>query len=99
MRWVKIFAWVIGGLLALLGAAGVAVWYGEGPLVAWIIEHPASTMLGRQIRIAGPLTIRWGAPTRIVAEDIHVANASWGSQPEMFWAKRLEIDIFVRTLL
>jgi AsmA family protein len=34
-----------------------------------------------------------------VAEDVHVANAPWGTAPEMFSAKRIEIDIFLRSLL
>jgi uncharacterized protein involved in outer membrane biogenesis len=99
MRWVKLLGFVIGGLVALLIAAGAALWFGGGPLVVWIIEHPGSTMMGREIRIAGPLTIRWGAPTQVVAEDVQIANTSWGSQPQLFSARRIEVDIFARTLL
>ncbi len=80
-------------------AAGGALWLGGTRALVWAVEHPLSAMVGRQIRIDGPLAIRWGAPTRIVAEDVHVANASWGSAPNMFAAKRLEIEIFPRTLL
>src|SRR5690348_8440313 len=92
MRWIKVLGWIVGGIAALTVAAGAALWFGGAPVIAWVIEHPGSTMAGRQIRIAGPFTVHWGAPTRIVAEDIHVANAPWGTQPEMFSAKRLEID-------
>ena len=83
----------------LLVAAGGALWLGGSRAVAWAIEHPVSAMIGRQILIEGPLTIAWGAPTRIVAEDVHVANADWGSEPDMFSAKRLEVEIFARTLV
>lgn len=99
MRWVKILGWIVGGIAALTVAAGAALWFAGAPAIAWVIEHPGSAMAGRQIRIAGPFTVHWGAPTRIIAEDIHVANASWGTQPEMFSAKRLEIDVFLRSLL
>jgi len=66
--------------------------------VAWALEHPVSGMLGRQIRV-GSLKLRWGDPSHIVAENVAVANASWGSAPEMFMAKRIEVDLFMRSLL
>jgi AsmA family protein len=95
----KIALWLLVILAVVVGAAACAIWFGGGPALAWVLQHPVSTAIGREIRIAGPLVIEWGAPTRIVVEDIHVANASWGSQPEMFRAKRLEIAIFVRSLV
>jgi uncharacterized protein involved in outer membrane biogenesis len=99
MRVAKIIGWVLSGVLGLLIIAAGAVWFGGTTTAVWAIEHPLSRMIGREIRIGGPLTIEWGAPTKIVAQDVHVANAGWSDQPEMFSAKRLEIDIFVRTLL
>jgi uncharacterized protein involved in outer membrane biogenesis len=99
MRLLKIVGWILGGILVLAAAAAGALWIGGGPALAWALQHPVSSMIGRQIRIDGPLTVRWGAPTRIVAENVHVANASWGSEPEMFSAQRLEIDLFARTLV
>lgn len=99
MRLAKIFGWVVGVLFVLIVIAGGALWFGGADAIAWLIQHPLSTMMGRQIHIEGPLTIRWGAPTRIVVEGVHVANAGWGSRPEMLSAKRLEIDIFARTLV
>lgn len=99
MRWLKILGWVIGGIAVLVAAAAGTLWFGGGPVIAWAVEHPLAAYLDRQIRIDGPLTVHWGAPTRIIAENVHVANASWGSAPDMFSAKRLEIDIFARSLL
>jgi AsmA family protein len=98
-RLLKIALWLLAVLLIVVGAAACAVWFGGGQALAWLLQHPVSSAVGREIRVAGPLTVEWGAPTRIVVNDIHVANASWGSQPEMFSAKRLEIAIFARTLL
>jgi AsmA family protein len=98
-RLLRIAGWLLAILLIVGGAVVGAVWFGGAPAVAWLIEHPLSSAIGRQIRIAGPLVIRWGAPTQIIVNDIHVANASWGSQPEMFSARRLEIAIFARSLI
>src|SRR5258708_29388821 len=97
-RLLRIAGWLLAILLIVSGAVVGAVWFGGAPAVAWLIEHPVSSAIGRQIRIAGPLAIRWGAPTQIIVNEIHVANASWGSQPEMFSARRLEIAIFARSL-
>jgi uncharacterized protein involved in outer membrane biogenesis len=99
MRWAKVLGFIAGGLLGLIVLVAGAVWVGGSRVVVWAVEHPLSAMVGRQISLGGPLTIHWGAPTQIVVENVHVANAGWGSQPDMFSAKRLEIDIFVRTLL
>src|SRR5260221_5922192 len=98
-RLLRIAGWLLAILLIVGGAVVGAVWFGGAPAVAWLIEHPLSSAIGRQIRIAGPLVIRWGAPTQITVNDIHFANASWGSQPEMFSARRLEIAIFARSLV
>jgi len=99
VRALKIIGWTAAVILVLVVIAGSALWLGGTRAVAWAIEHPVSGMVGRQIRIDGRLTIRWGAPTRLVAEDVHVANAGWGSEPDMFQARRLEIDLDARTLL
>ena len=96
---VKLALWLVAILVVVVGAAACAIWLGGGPAAAWLLEHPVSAAIGRQIRVGGKLDIRWGAPTEIVVNDLHVANASWGSQKEMFSAKRLEIAIFARTLL
>ncbi len=98
-RVLKIVGWALAVLAIVAAAAVGAVWFGGAAGVVWLIEHPVSTAIGRQIRVAGPLVIQWGAPTHIVVDDIHVANASWGSQTEMFSARRLEIAIFARSLL
>ena len=98
-RLLKILGWLVAILLIVAGTAAAAIWFGGAPALAWLIEHPVSAAIGRQIRISGPLVIRWGTPTQIIVNDIHVANASWGSQPEMFSARRLEIAIFARSLI
>jgi uncharacterized protein involved in outer membrane biogenesis len=98
-RALRIIGWIVLVLIVLVIAAGAALWFGGTPGLAWAIGHPVSGMLGRQISIDGPFKIRWGNPTEIVAEDVHLANASWGSAPDMFEAKRLVVDIYMRSLI
>src|SRR5258708_13697340 len=86
-------------ILLLVVIAVGALWLGGARAVAWAIEHPVSGMVGRQIRIDGPLAIRWGAPPRLVPQDVHVANAAWGTEPDMFSPRRLQIHLHPPTLL
>ena len=98
MRALKIAGGVLGGLLVVVVLVVGAVALGGTGVLRWAIEHPVSGIAGRQIRVDGPLSVRWGRPTRIVAENVHIANAGWGSRPDMFVAQRLELDIFPATL-
>lgn len=99
VRWIRLAGWVVGGIAAVLIIAAATLWFGGGAVAKWAVEHPLSAALGRDIRIDGPLLVDWGNPTRIVAQDVQVANAAWGTRPQMFTAKRLEVVLFVRSLL
>ena len=57
-RGLKIVGWVVAVLVLLAVLGGGALWFGGAPLIAWLIEHPVSTALGRQITI-GKLALRW----------------------------------------
>src|SRR5262249_42353575 len=93
MRAVKIIGAVLLGVVLLVLLAVGAVALGGAPLLARAMGKSGSHGLGREIRIAGAFRIDWGGPIRLVAEDVHVANADWGSAPEMFSAKRLELAV------
>jgi AsmA family protein len=97
-RFWKIIGIVVAVLVLLVAIAGAALWLGGSPAVAWALEHPVSGMIGRQIRV-GSLKLSWGDPSHIIAENVAVANAPWASAPEMFTAKRLEIELYIRSLL
>ena len=98
MRALNVIGWIAAVVLLLIIIAGGALFFGGGRAVAWALEHPVSTMIGRQITV-GRLSLQWANPSRLIAQDIHVANAAWGSEPDMFSARRLEIELYPRTLL
>jgi uncharacterized protein involved in outer membrane biogenesis len=91
MRFFKIAGAVLG-VVVLLIAVAAAVVAGDR-LVASLLESRGSVFLGREIRIGGAFHVDWGRVTRVTAEDVHVANAAWGSAPEMFGAGRIELEI------
>lgn len=99
MRWAKILGAVVAVLVLLVVAAGAALYFGGGRAVKWVLEHPASGMIGRAITIDGPVRLRWGDPSRLVIENLHVANADWDKDHEMLAAKRIDVSIYLRTLV
>ena len=98
MRVLKILGLGLVGLVLFVGVAATAVAVGSAPLIAHLIENQGSALVGREIRLAR-LDISWGRPTRIVAEHITVANAAWGSNPNMVAVGRLEMEIDPGALL
>jgi AsmA family protein len=86
-------------VMVLIAATGAGLWLDGGPIIAWAINHPVSSYMGRQVRVAGPLTIDWGSPIRIVANSVSVANAPWAKTPTMFRAKRLAVEFYPSSLL
>jgi len=87
---------VLGVFAVLVIGAAAALWFGGGPLVAWAIENPVSGAMNRKITLGGPLALHWGRNVTIAAQDVSVANTSWGTDPVMFSARslKLEFDLF-----
>jgi AsmA family protein len=87
---------VLGVLAVVVVGAAAALWLGGGPLIAWAIENPVSGAMNRKIAIDGSLTVDWGRNVTIAAQDVSVANTSWGSDPVMFSARTLKLsfDLF-----
>ena len=99
MRARNVAGGVGAGLLIIIIVLLAALAIDGGPIFAWLIEHPLSRLAGYQILVDGPVSVHWGRPTRLVAENVRIANARWSSRPDMFVAQRAEIDIDPRTLL
>jgi uncharacterized protein involved in outer membrane biogenesis len=94
VRAFRITVGVLFGLLLVAGLAAAALALGGAPALRWAIEHPLSRLAGHRISVDGGLTVRWGAPTRITAERLRIANAPWGSRPDMLAAEHVEIEFF-----
>ncbi|HWI28906.1 MAG TPA: AsmA family protein [Stellaceae bacterium] len=99
MRAVKLAGGFVAGLLlAVLLLAAAATLHGA-PLLRWALEQRASRALGRPVSIDGAIAVAWGEPTRIVLHDVHLANVSDGSRPDMLVARRLAFVLPPRALL
>ena len=91
--------WVAVGFvgLALVSAAGLAAWLVNADLKP-IVERRATESLGRKVTLGG-FDIAWGDPLGVEIRDLSIANAPWGSDPEMIRLGRLSALIDVPSLL
>lgn len=93
MKWLGIFFLVLGFTIALLLAFFDWNWL-RGPISSHI-----SSKLERRFEIQGNLNVDMGWTPRITANKIELANADWGSKPEMLTLDRLEFSIRLQDLL
>ena len=71
---------VLVGVVLVIGAGAVA-WLLTTDLKPWIEDY-ASNAIERRVSI-GTLKIGWGNPLSLELTDLKVANAPWGSVPDM----------------
>lgn len=90
---------ILGGLvlLALVAAGGFAWWLSQADLKP-LVEREASESLGRQVTF-GSFQVHWADPLRIDFTDLAIANAPWGSKPEMVRIGRFSAQLEVGPLL
>ena len=89
-------------LIVIALAAGVVVAVTAGARAVapgWLrgtIEQAASQALGRELKIAGDFDLSISLTPTLVASDITLANAPWGSEPFMVRSGRatISIDLF-----
>ncbi len=94
-------------LLAGFGIA-LAVLVGLGVYLFWRIEPSdylgllnarVKALTGRELTIAGEVGFSISMVPTISAEDVRFQNAPWGSRPEMFHARRIEVVVALLPLL
>ena len=83
---------VIVAIVAIL----LSVDYNQYKSVA-IAEVEAAT--GRKFEIAGDLSLSLRLSPRIVLNDVTLANADWGTRPDMLKIRRLEVEVELLPLL
>jgi uncharacterized protein involved in outer membrane biogenesis len=90
---------ILGGLilLALVAAGGFAWWLSQTDLKP-LAEREASAALGRTVTF-GSFQVRWGDPLRVAFTDLAIANAPWGSKPEMVRIGQFSAQLEVGPLL
>lgn len=94
---------ILGGLLLLaLVAAGAGALYLSRADLKPLVEREASEALGRRVSL-GSFQVHWADPLRIDFTDLAIANAPWGSKPDMVrigtFSAELEVGPLLRGVL
>lgn len=98
MRAVKTVAAVLLGVAgSLLGVVGAAIATVALVGLDWVAEQ-ATTALGREVDL-DQLTIDWSWPPRVTIDGLSIANAEWGSRPDMATIARLAFEVDLPALL
>jgi AsmA family protein len=94
-RALAIILGLVGVMIGLgIGAAGLLVTLDWRPY----IERAASRSLGRPLSVAS-LRIFWRNPLAVELTDLRLANAPWGTQPDMLRIERIAATIDLPSLL
>jgi uncharacterized protein involved in outer membrane biogenesis len=93
--------WFIFGLLGLFlvlltAVAGGILWVTQADLRPYVEDY-ASQSLGRKVT-ATDFEIGWGDPLTLTIRDLRIANAPWGSKPEMITLGSLDAAIDPRSI-
>jgi uncharacterized protein involved in outer membrane biogenesis len=97
IRWGRILAFSLIGIALLVALALGGAWYIARTELRPFIEQRLSRMLDRQMTI-GTLDVTWSNPLRVEMSDLHLANAAWGSTPDMGSVKSVSAVIDVKPL-
>lgn len=91
---------VLAVIVVLLATAAIGLRMAFPPArISALLAEQVSAATGRAFRIDGDLSIRL-LPTIVVrADDVALANAEWGSRPDMFRFRRAAFDVSLRDLL
>jgi len=85
--------------IGLVAAAAVFVYTADYSRYKGFIEKAVMDATGRQLAINGDLTIAMSLPPELVVSDVTLANAPWGTQPQMAKVGELRVRIRVIPLL
>ena len=64
-----------------------------------VVESTVAKAIGRELTIAGRFGLDVGSVTRLVAEDVTLANAEWSAAPAMAHVDRVEINLDLWSLV
>ena len=82
---------------------GLGAWYASSFInpaqVTKLLSSSVKDATGRELKIAGPVSLSLFPSISVKAEQVSLSNASWASNPNMFVFKQIELDIRILPLL
>ena len=84
-------------LISILGIGGLTSWYAVSSInTAALTKFLSSTVkesTGRDLTIAGPVSLTFFPSIGLKAEQVSLSNAPWASDSQMLSLKKVELDI------
>lgn len=93
MRLKPIAFGVVVALAVAVVAAVVAIKSIDTGKLSAVVAREVKTATGRDLAIGGALDLRISLAPAVVAENVSLANAAWGTRREMATVKRVEAEI------
>ena len=99
-RWWRIALLMLAALVLLLVLAYFALQRVFPPQrLAALLADEVRAATGREFRIGGELSLRLLPTIAVVAKDVSLGNASWGTRPQMATIQRAAFEVAVSPLL
>ena len=99
-RWTR---WLAGILFVVVAVTGTAVYfatrYFDRERITGLVAAEVRKATGRQIHFDGPISFRLLPSLALTLERTRLANADWGTRPNMVEARRLDLEVALRPLL
>lgn len=93
MNWKKMTAIFLAGVLLVLGGAVVFLMTYDYNSLKPQIAAAVEKQTGRELTLAGDISLDLGLNPALVVQDASLANAAWGSKPQMAEVGRFELQL------
>ena len=97
---VKITISTLGGVIILIV---IGIWYAASAVdpvqLTKLLSASVKTATGRDLKIAGPVSLSFFPGISVSAEGLSLSNASWASDSDMLTLKRIDLNIKTLPLL
>jgi uncharacterized protein involved in outer membrane biogenesis len=82
---------------AVLALGGLGAWYAASSInptqLTLLLSSAVKEATGRDLQIAGPVSLNIFPSIGVKAEQVTLSNASWANQPQMLALKRIELEV------
>ncbi|MBU3628680.1 AsmA family protein [Polynucleobacter sp. AP-Reno-20A-A9] len=89
--------------MACLATAVLGGWYAASSIdpaqLTRLLSSSVKDATGRELKIAGPVSLSLFPSISVKAEQVSLSNASWANNPDLFTFKHIELDIRLFPLL
>ena len=96
--WLRVLVGAAIAIVVLFVGAFVALSFVDWNKYIVLAAAEVKAATGREFKVAGPTEVGL-LPIRLIVDNVSLSNASWGSRPQMFTAKQVEVRAALLPLL